>query len=74
MDFWPSKRVSQGGVFHTAKVAYSKETHDLIKCNFYNRSDNLNDFSSTFYYCNKYINPLSADGRAENDNVSAEQS
>ncbi|CAD7082427.1 unnamed protein product [Hermetia illucens] len=28
---WPSKRVAPGGLFHPAKVKYSKETHDLIK-------------------------------------------
>lgn len=32
MDNWPSKRVAQGGLFHPAKVSYSKDTHDLIKC------------------------------------------
>jgi len=28
---WPSERVKYGGIFHPAKVKYSKETHDLIK-------------------------------------------
>lgn len=32
MEFWPSTRVTQGGIFHPRKVVYSKETHDLIKC------------------------------------------
>lgn len=29
---WPSERVAKGGIFHPQKVAYSKDTHDLIKC------------------------------------------
>ncbi|KAJ6635521.1 UPF0193 protein EVG1 like [Pseudolycoriella hygida] len=28
---WPSDRVPQGGMFHPAKVSYSKSTHDLVK-------------------------------------------
>ena len=28
---WPSDRISKGGIFHTPKVNYSKETHDMIK-------------------------------------------
>lgn len=28
---WPSSRVAQGGLFHTAKPKYTKQTQDLIK-------------------------------------------
>lgn len=28
---WPSDRIPQGGAFHTPRVNYSKETHDMIK-------------------------------------------
>ncbi|XP_058121469.1 UPF0193 protein EVG1 homolog [Anopheles ziemanni] len=28
---WPSARVAQGGLFHTPKARYTKETQDLIK-------------------------------------------
>ena len=34
---WPSERVAQGGLFHPAKVKYSKETNDLL-----NRKYNAN--------------------------------
>lgn len=29
---WPSERIPQGGLFHTPKIQYSKETADLLKC------------------------------------------
>lgn len=29
---WPSARIPQGGLFHTAKFKYSPETADLIRC------------------------------------------
>lgn len=43
---WPSERIPQGGLFHTPKVEYSKETADLLKCklwlaNFKNVSENI---------------------------------
>ncbi|KAM7359151.1 UPF0193 protein EVG1 homolog [Cochliomyia hominivorax] len=28
---WPSERIPQGGLFHTPKIEYSKETADLLK-------------------------------------------
>ncbi|XP_061388351.1 UPF0193 protein EVG1 homolog [Musca vetustissima] len=28
---WPSERIAQGGLFHTPKIKYSKETADLLK-------------------------------------------
>lgn len=31
---WPSERIPQGGLFHTPKVEYSKETADLLKCKY----------------------------------------
>lgn len=31
MTDWPSPRVAQGGLFHTPKARYTKETQDLIK-------------------------------------------
>lgn len=31
---WPSERIPHGGLFHTPKIEYSKETADLLKCKF----------------------------------------
>lgn len=28
---WPSDRIPKGGIFHTPRVNYSKETHNMIK-------------------------------------------
>lgn len=30
---WPSKNVSQGGIFHTAKATYSPETKNFLNRN-----------------------------------------
>jgi len=43
MPMWPSERIAPGGsgAFHSAKVEYSKETADLIRCKFWTGFDQL---------------------------------
>ena len=49
MDSWPSKRIPQGGLFHSRKVNYSKETHDLLKRKWtFNFSVGRNSFDPIF--------------------------
>lgn len=78
MEFWPSNRVAQGGLFHPHKVTYSKETHDLIKRRLSNIpspgifSCLLSQFCFKFA-CMPSCN-LSFDGGAEADDVPAQQS
>jgi len=52
MPMWPSERIAPGGsgAFHSAKVEYSKETADLIRCKFWTEFDQLRTMFSEILY------------------------